>query len=160
LEILRKVLGNEHPDVAQDYIGVAGILNDQKKYAEAEPLVRRAAELLRKRLGPDHPRTAQAQVSLANNLHNQGKYSEAEPILKDSLQTLRQVRGEGHPSTTWAYLNRVSNLWAQGKYAEIENLAPAAAASFEAARTGVSSAGLDRAGRTLELSPLLNYLAA
>ncbi len=160
LEILRNVLGEEHPDVAQGSIGAAALLNDQKKYAEAELLVRQALALFQKRLGPAHERTIQAQISLANNLHNQGHYAEAEALLKDALERHRQLMGEGHPSTTWAYLNRVRNLWAQGKYRAIAALGPAAAASFEAARPGLSSAGLDRAGRTLELSPLLTYLAA
>ncbi|MFL5243879.1 MAG: tetratricopeptide repeat protein [Gemmataceae bacterium] len=160
LTILRSVLGDGHPDVAQDYIGKASILSDQKKYNEAEPLCRRAVDIMRQSLGPRHPRTIQAQISLANNFHNQAKYTEAEPLLKESLEISRQMLGEGNPSTTWAYLNRISNLWAQGKYREIEELGPAAAASFEAARLGLSSVGLDRAGRTVELSPLLNYLAA
>src|SRR5262249_39052624 len=131
-----------------------------EKYDEAEPLVRRAAELLQKRLGAEHPHTIQARISLANNLHNQAKYSAAEVILKDSLETHRRLVGEGHPSTTWAYLNRIGNLWAHGKYREIEALGQAAAASFEAARPRLSSAGLARADRTVELTPLLTYLAA
>src|SRR5262245_22073146 len=160
LAILRKLLGEDHPDVAQGSIAIAGLLSEQKKYAEAEPLIRRAIEHFSKRLGPGHLRTIEAHISLANNLQNQRKYVEAESLLKDSLQTHRQLAGEGHPRTTWAYLNRVTNLWAQGKYREIDALGAAAAASYEAARPRLSSAGLDRAAGTLELTPLLTYLAA
>jgi serine/threonine protein kinase/CHAT domain-containing protein/Tfp pilus assembly protein PilF len=160
LEILRKLLGDSHPDVAQDYIGMASLLSDQGKYDQAKPLVRKAADLMKAALGPEHPRTIQAQISLANNLHNQERYSDAEAVLKDALEAQRRVGGEGNPTTTWAHLNRISNLWAQGKYREIEEIGPAAAASFEAVRPRLSSAGLDRAGRAVELSPLLTYLAA
>jgi serine/threonine protein kinase/tetratricopeptide (TPR) repeat protein len=160
LEIHRKLLGNEHPDVAQCYLGIARLFNEEKRNVEAEPLVRRAIDIFQKKLGDEHPRTLSAQVSLANNLHNQGRYKEADLRLKRSLEIYRRALGESHVDTTSAYLNLVKNLWAQGDYREIEVLGPLAAASFEAVRPRLSSVGLARADRTLELSPLLSNLAA
>jgi CHAT domain-containing protein/tetratricopeptide (TPR) repeat protein/tRNA A-37 threonylcarbamoyl transferase component Bud32 len=158
LDIFRKLLPEDHPYVAQGYNNLASLLAEQRKYTEAEPLIRRALELSRQRLGNDHVQTAQAIANLGNNLHNQGKYDEAEPFIRDGLEIHRRLLGEGHSRTTWSYLKRVSNWWAQGKYREIAEIGPAAAASFEAARPGLSTTGLDRAVRTSELSPLLNYL--
>ncbi|HEY8506129.1 MAG TPA: tetratricopeptide repeat protein, partial [Gemmataceae bacterium] len=160
LAMLRELLGEDHPQVAQLYSNTAALLDAEGKHAEAESLVRRALGALEKRLGREQPQTVQAYANLANNLHNQERYAEAEPLLKEALEMHRRLLGEGHPGTAWAYLNRVSNLWAQGKYREAEELGPAAAASFEAARPPLSFGGLDRAGRTAELSPLLTYLAA
>ena len=45
IEISEKVLGKDHPTVAIRYDNLAGLLQDQRKYDQAEPLLRRAFEI-------------------------------------------------------------------------------------------------------------------
>ena len=50
------------------------------KYAEAEPLFRKALAIRLKALGEDHPDTARSYNNLAATLLRQGKYAEAEAL--------------------------------------------------------------------------------
>jgi hypothetical protein len=52
-----KALGKDHPEVATKYGNLANLLVAQRKYGEAEPLLRRAMEILQTKLGLDHPNT-------------------------------------------------------------------------------------------------------
>ena len=52
-------------------------LRAQGKYAEAEPLLRRALEIDEAALGPDHPDVAQVAENLAEVLRHLGREDEA-----------------------------------------------------------------------------------
>jgi hypothetical protein len=56
---------------------VAFNLNDQGKYAAAQPLFEKALEISRRLLGDDHPQTAFSYNNVAFNLNDQGKYTGA-----------------------------------------------------------------------------------
>ncbi|CAN0557844.1 unnamed protein product, partial [Ectocarpus sp. 12 AP-2014] len=56
--IREKVLGPEHPDVAQSLNNRAVLLESQGKFAEAEPLYGRATAIWEKALGAEHPNVA------------------------------------------------------------------------------------------------------
>ncbi len=64
LAIREKALGPDHPDVAQSLNNLAGLLDTQGKYAEAEPLFRRALAIMEKALGEGHPNTITVRTSL------------------------------------------------------------------------------------------------
>jgi CHAT domain-containing protein/Flp pilus assembly protein TadD len=114
------VLGEEHPHTADSYNNVAGNLNAQGKYAEAEVGHRKALAIRRKVLGEKHPDTAQSYDNVAGNLHAQGKYAEAEAGHRKALAIRRKVLGEEHPDTALSYNNVAGNLDDQGKHAEAE----------------------------------------
>jgi len=59
------VLGAEHPATAQSLNNLAGVLKDQGRYGEAEPLYRRALAIHEKGLDAEHPDTATALWYLA-----------------------------------------------------------------------------------------------
>jgi len=48
-------LGPEHPSTGASLNNLAGFYESQGKYAEAEPLYKRALEITEKALGPEHP---------------------------------------------------------------------------------------------------------
>jgi tetratricopeptide (TPR) repeat protein len=48
---MRRVLGEEHPDVAQSLNNLALLYNSQGRYSEAEALYKQALELKRRNLG-------------------------------------------------------------------------------------------------------------
>ncbi len=57
LSLRRRVLGDDHPAVAQSLNNLAALYDDQDRYAEAEPLYVQAVSIAEKALGPDHPDT-------------------------------------------------------------------------------------------------------
>jgi tetratricopeptide (TPR) repeat protein len=57
LALSQKLLGDDHPHVAQSLNNLAGLYYSQGKYKEAEPLYQQALNILEQRLGVDHPNT-------------------------------------------------------------------------------------------------------
>jgi CHAT domain-containing protein/tetratricopeptide (TPR) repeat protein len=160
LAVLRDKLGLDHPQVAVALNNVATNLHSQGKFSEAERYLREALALTERRLGAGHPQTATARVNLAVNLHYQGHCDEADRLFREALAAQRRVPGEGHPDTAWTYRNLALCCCARGEHARAAALAADATASFEAARRRVSFAGLDRAGRAADISPLPALAAA
>ncbi|CAN0300146.1 unnamed protein product, partial [Scytosiphon promiscuus] len=71
LAIREKVLGPDHPAVAEALDNLAGLLNVQGRYNKANSLFRRSLEIEDKRLGPDHPGLAARLNHLAHLLVSQ-----------------------------------------------------------------------------------------
>ena len=101
---------------------LAGLLQDQGKLNEAEPLYREALEALRPTLGDTHPFTLISISNLGRLLQDQGKPNEAEPLLMDALEGSRRTLGDNHPDTLTSINNLASLLQAQGKLTEAEPL--------------------------------------
>ena len=57
LELRKRLLGEEHPDVAQSLNNLAGLYRNQGRYSEAEPLYQEAIIIATKTLGENHPNT-------------------------------------------------------------------------------------------------------
>ena len=107
------------------------LYNNAGRYAEAEPLYKRALEARERTLGKDHPSTLMSLNNLANLYTAQGQYEKAEPLFKQALETSERVLGKEHPST----LTYLGNLMAlcdnQGRYADAEPLAKRALEASE-----------------------------
>jgi CHAT domain-containing protein/Tfp pilus assembly protein PilF len=116
------VLGEDDATTAASYNNVAFNLQMQGKYAEAEPLSRKALAITRHVLGEDDATTAASYNNVAFNLQMQGKYAEAEPLLRKALAIKQHTLGEDHPATATSYNNVAVNLHAQGKHAEADPL--------------------------------------
>ena len=74
-------------------------LHGHARYAEAEPLYRRALHIWEQTLGPGHPQVAAPLNNLANIYYDQGKYAEAEPLYQRALHIWEQALGPQHPLT-------------------------------------------------------------
>jgi tetratricopeptide (TPR) repeat protein len=81
-------------------IMLAAKLNDQAelfkeagRYADAEPLYKRALAIWEKALGPDHPDVAQSLNNLADLYSAQGRYADAEPLYKRALASTPEQKG-------------------------------------------------------------------
>ena len=59
---------------------LAGLYQEQGKYAEAEPLYRRSLAILEKALGPEHPDVAESLVNYAELLRETGREDKAEEM--------------------------------------------------------------------------------
>ncbi|OFW11587.1 MAG: hypothetical protein A3H27_13200 [Acidobacteria bacterium RIFCSPLOWO2_02_FULL_59_13] len=77
MAIWEKALGPEHPNVGQSLNNLAGLYAAQGKYADAEPLYKRALAILEKTLGPEHPNVAQSLENYAGLLRKMGRDDEA-----------------------------------------------------------------------------------
>jgi len=89
-------LGSQDPRLATSLNGLAGVYRAQGRYAEAEPLYRRALAIREKALGAEHPDVAQSLNNLALLYAAQGRFGEAEPLHKPAL-AIREGRGAGTP---------------------------------------------------------------
>ncbi|GCA83988.1 regulatory protein AfsR [Microcystis aeruginosa NIES-2522] len=119
LEVTRRRLGEEHPDVAAFLNNLAVLYRSQGKYEEAEPLFLQALELRKQLLGENHPDVAHSLNHLALSYYYQGKYKEAEPLF---LQALELWKRQNHPYVVHTLNNLALLYQSQGKYEEAEPL--------------------------------------
>ena len=93
------------------------VLEEQGRFAEAEPFAREALRLGEKQFGPDDPTTAALLNNLARLHQAQGRYAEAEPLHKRALAIYEKAVGPEHTSVA-AGLSFLAELYqAQGRYA-------------------------------------------
>jgi tetratricopeptide (TPR) repeat protein len=96
--------------------------NRRGRYAESEPLYKRAVGIYEKALGPDHGHFAVSLNNLAELYRIQGRYDEAEPLYKRALGIWEKALGPDHRDVA-ASLNNLAELHrAQGRYGEAEPL--------------------------------------
>ena len=76
---------------------IARLYQAQGRYAEAEPLFKRALAVWEKALGPEHPRVADSLNTLALFHFAQSRYAEAEPLYERSLAIMEEALGAEHP---------------------------------------------------------------
>ncbi len=66
LELTKRWLGDEHPNVATNLNNLANLYYSQGRYREAEPLYLQTLELRKRTLGSNHPQT----IAIRENLEN------------------------------------------------------------------------------------------
>jgi tetratricopeptide (TPR) repeat protein len=72
--------GPDHLDVATNLNNLALLYYCEAKYAEAEPLYKRALEIRETNLGPDDPAVLQTMQFYAALLRQQGRKTEAHAV--------------------------------------------------------------------------------
>ncbi len=90
----------------------------QGRFAEAEPLFKRALAIREEALGPEHPAVAINLNNLALLYWSQGKYAEAEPLYKRSLAILEKALGPEHLQVAWGLENYAALLRKTGRGTE------------------------------------------
>ena len=106
LAIEEKVLGPEHPTVANSLDNLAGMYFNLGDYRKVEPLLKKALEIREKALGPEHPTVANSLDNLAGIHSNLGDYRKVEPLLKKALEIRERALGPEHPTVA----NSLDNL--------------------------------------------------
>ena len=76
---------------------LAELYASQGRYAEAEPLYKRALAIREKALGPDHPDVGDLAEQPGALYTTQGRYAEAEPLYKRALAIREKALGPDHP---------------------------------------------------------------
>jgi len=99
IEMERRVIGPESPDVLGTMANLAGTLLYEGRYAEAEKLARETVALESRVLGPEHPTTLQTTGMVLGALIEQSHYADAEKLGRDTLERDLRVFGFDHPET-------------------------------------------------------------
>ena len=82
LSIRRRVLGDQHPDVATSLMNTAQLFS-HTEHRGGVPLLREALSIRQRAFGDGDPRTTDALYSLATELHMSGDYRAARPLLDE-----------------------------------------------------------------------------
>lgn len=96
--IVRRALGEVHPDFASCMIVEAAILAKSSKNLEAISIYRSCVELLRYTVGEGHPLLAEPHVNMSKCLWEVGQREEATKLLQESLVAARKRLGEDSPT--------------------------------------------------------------
>ncbi|MCP3960158.1 MAG: tetratricopeptide repeat protein [bacterium] len=131
LEILEKVLAEDHPSVAASLNNLALLHHVQGDYATAAPLFERSLQIRKKVLGEEHPIVAQSLNNLASLHVARGDYAKAAPLFERSLQIREEVLGEEHPLVATGLGNLARVHQARGEYAKAAPLFERALKIFE-----------------------------
>jgi len=94
VDIQRRVLGEEHPNMLLSMNGLAVLYERQQKIAQAEALYTKVIAVQRRILGPQHPDTMNTMKNLATmRLANQ-KFAEAEPLLRELVSDAEKTNSD------------------------------------------------------------------
>jgi tetratricopeptide (TPR) repeat protein len=127
----RRILGPEHPAVANTLKVVADALAGMGDYAGAEPLYREAIAIARKGYGEQHTETARQQAGLGWVFVRAGEYAKAEPLLRDALAFQRQALGVDNDATRATLTSLARALNGLGDFAAAETAAREAITSYQ-----------------------------
>jgi hypothetical protein len=94
----------------------------QRRFADAEQLLRQALAIRQKALPPGHPDLALSLNNLAATLRGQGKSAEAERLGRQAVAIWHKALPPGHPHLALSLNNLANTLHAQANYAEAEQL--------------------------------------
>jgi eukaryotic-like serine/threonine-protein kinase len=133
----RKLLGQEHPDLAQSLNRLAMVFRKEGKLPQSEATRREALAMQRKLLGGENAEVAQTLSNLGQVLADQNKLPDAEGVDRECLGLRRKLFGQGDINVAYSLdylggvLEREGQLEEARKlYLEAANGAPSAAAAL------------------------------
>ena len=123
VEVSEKTFGPEHPRTAVSLTTLANFYRTTGRFAEAEPLLRRALAIQEKApQGPNRPAVAQNLTLLGMICNATGRYVEAEPLLRRALDILERVRVQRPEAIAFNLALLAESLVFTGRKAEAEPL--------------------------------------
>jgi tetratricopeptide (TPR) repeat protein len=105
LSIREKVLGKDHPDVAESLSGLALVLA-AKQIGEAEQKARLSLGIREKALGQNDPAVAESLSTLVEVTMDIGKPSEIESYLERAIAIRESSLGSSHPDFAESLINK------------------------------------------------------
>lgn len=110
LAMRKKLLGSDHPDVADSLGELASILQAQGKLADAETFAREALAIRKTKLGNEHEDVAGSHDILAEVLKEEGKFADAEPELLEANR-IWQKREDAGPKMKRNSIEKLSKFY-------------------------------------------------
>ncbi len=105
LDIWRRVLGPDHPQVGRGENNFAAILEKQGRDVEAEPHYRESLRIKRQAMGSRHPSVASTCNNLALLVQRRGDFTESEALLNESLSIREETLPADHPQLARGWYN-------------------------------------------------------
>ena len=115
-ELLKQLLGLDHPATLQCMNGLALSYLDLGRFDDARRLCEETLALQRTKLGPDHPDTLSTRSSLANTYDACGRPDDAASLRKETLKLAKARLGPDHPDTLKYMANLASGYANQGHH--------------------------------------------
>jgi tetratricopeptide (TPR) repeat protein len=109
---------------------LAGLLDQQKKYAEAESLYLQAIAIYERAYGPDHPALSASLNNLAAIESARGRTRRAEALYRRALSIDSAHVDGDHPRVAFCRSNLAALLLKRGRLEEAESLCRQALATF------------------------------
>jgi len=116
------VWGEEHPEVANALVNLAGALSDQRRYPEAEMRFRDGLEMRRKLQGETHPDFALDLGAFAELKRRAGDLDSAARLYSQALKLQRQAFPQRHFRLVGTLLGLAEVLLQQGRVEGAEPL--------------------------------------
>ncbi|KAL3440940.1 hypothetical protein BJX65DRAFT_316041 [Aspergillus insuetus] len=116
LDIRKRNLEPDHPDVLRNISNLASIYHQQKRWDEAEQLGLEALKLRKKVLGPEHPSTLTTTANLVFVYTNQNQWDKAENLQRQVLSSQERVLGPSHPNTLASMSHLARICWKREKF--------------------------------------------
>ncbi len=117
LDIRRRLLGPDHPEVAASLNVLGVVLRETGEYGEAETVLRRALDLRRRVFGPRHPDVAESLNDLGTVLWKQGDVAGAEPLIRKALAMRRDLLGPEDDKVAKSLNNLAILYYSRGDFA-------------------------------------------
>ena len=86
------------------------------RYADAEPLLKRAIEIQEKIAGPGHPDVAKSLTNLAELYRLTGQYAKSEPLQRRALEIQEKALGTEHPHVGVTLNNLALTYFSWGRF--------------------------------------------
>ncbi len=115
LEIQKKVLRENHPDIAISINDLALLYKKQGRYQEAEDFYKQALNIYKLSLRENHPNVATSLVNLASLYYSRGRYPEAEDFYKQALN-IYKLSPDNNYSELATTLNNLAVLYERLSY--------------------------------------------
>jgi tetratricopeptide (TPR) repeat protein len=121
------------PDLSETLNNLGNVLASQRRWKEAEALLREAIATWEKLLGPEHPSVAAGLGNLAALLQSRNRYDEAERLIERARQIDEKSLPPGHPRIGLDLNSAATLAFRRKQYAKAEDLCLASVAILEKA---------------------------
>jgi tetratricopeptide (TPR) repeat protein len=115
IDMWRRLLPEDHPDIATSLNNLANCHHHQSEYGKALLLHEEALAMRRRLLPEDHPDIAASLSNVANCHLGQGEYGKAALLHEEALAMRRRLLPEDHPDIAASLSNLASCHVSQGE---------------------------------------------
>ncbi|CAF0765359.1 unnamed protein product [Adineta steineri] len=105
LEIKKKTLSSNHPDLASSYSNIAIVYRNMGEYSKALSFQERALEIQQKTLPPNHPDLATSYNNIGNVYLSMKESSKALSFYEKALEIQQKILPSNYPSLATSYSN-------------------------------------------------------